>query len=257
MGMDADTKAYLDNFKTSIEESFKDLKRQLARSEEENARLVQEVGVLRLQLERTQVELDAYKRSEADIATDIAAVRQSVTDAIAAAKADCGRVDLRVDDLEQYGRRKNIRVQDVTVVEGESDDITLVLEQINVRLEPTGVQIREADCIRYHRSSKEKDDRDVTGAKVSQCIVKLKHWSARRIFQGMNSKNRAAGYKARVYHDLTKRRLNLLNKARTDLAVHPGWFPYADVNSNLKIRSGTRFYSFNTEVELSEAINKI
>ena len=80
-------------------------------------------------------------------------------------------------------------------------------------------------------------------------------------FQGVNAamrvkeKKKETGY--RVYHDLTKRRLQLLNTARESVAACPGWFAYADVSSGLKLRCERRFISFNTKAELDAAILQI
>jgi hypothetical protein len=56
-------------------------------------------------------------------------------------------------------------------------------------------------------------------------------------------------------HDLTKRRLSLLNEARD--AMRDGWFAYADVNSNLKLRKGERFLKFNTREELAAHVESL
>jgi hypothetical protein len=116
--------------------------------------------------------------------------------------------------------------------------------------------LRHKDTIRFHRSSAAKDDKDVDGGKVSQVIIKLKNWRLRAQFQGLNTKMRAkelaGGKGCRVYHDLTKRRLALLNEARD--ACKNGWFAYADINSNLKIRNGVRYHKFNTSDELDAHI---
>jgi hypothetical protein len=250
MPIDEDTKAYIDVFRTSMEEHFRILRQDLARSHQQCENLTAEVTNLRQQLVATRTELT-------DARAELAQVKEDSIADKAAAKALHVKLELRVDDLEQYGRRKSIRVQNVPVVEGENDDISLVLDQINKKIAPTGIVIGENDCIRYHRSSKEKVNLDrAVGGMVTQCIVKLKHWSLRRRFQGLNKRMRDADNKVRVFHDLTKRRLVLLNKARDDL-TQEGWFAYADVNSNLKLRNGTRFYSYNTEEQLADVIAKL
>jgi hypothetical protein len=253
--MNEDIRAYMDTFKTSMEENFRQLKQALSRSEDRNLQLTAEMANLRQQLNATKAELAAVKQESVDAAL-AATDRMDIWTLAATDRMDIA--ETRVDDLEQYGRRKSIRVQNVPVVEGEGDDIELVLQQINISLAPANIQLTEADCIRYHRSSKEKDNRDEeVGGKVSQCIVKLKHWAMRRQFQGLNKRCRDNKISTRVFHDLTKCRFALLNQAREDLKNHEGWFAYADVNSNLKLRQGKRFYSFNTAEELEVAISKI
>ncbi len=70
----------------------------------------------------------------------------------------------------------------------------------------------------------------------------------------MRKKEDAGGDGSRVYHDLTKLRLALLNEARDSVAGLDGWFAYADINSNLKLRKGERFLKFNTSEELEEHV---
>jgi hypothetical protein len=154
-------------------------------------------------------------------------------------------------------------VQNVPVVQGEDRDKSqdLLLASINATLQPSGIVIQHKQIIRFHRSSAAKDDKDVRGQKVSQVIIKLRNWHYRAQFQGLNTRMRlledAGEAGCRVYHDLTKRRLALLNEARTSLNGHPGWFAYADINSNLKIRKDEKFFKFNTIEELDEVIKKL
>ena len=171
---------------------------------------------------------------------------------------------IQIDDLQQYSRRQSIRVQGVAFVPGEDKDDfdeSLLLAQINKTLEPANIVIDESEVIRFHRSAALKDDKFNPGTKTSQVLIKFKHWRVRAKFQGVNSemrkkeKNKQKG--CRVYHDLTKRRLALLNSARTTIAKYPGWFAYADINSDLKIRCDKRFFKFNTQAELDQAIAQI
>jgi hypothetical protein len=172
-------------------------------------------------------------------------------------------MQIELDDLEQYGRRKSIRVQNVPVVQGEDKDSdqNLLLASINATLAPSKIVLKQEDIIRFHRSSAAKDDKYTPNQKVAQCIIKLRNWRLRQQFQGLNSTMRAqekdGGEGCRVYHDLMRRRLALLNNARDDVASITGWFAYADMNSNLKLRNGDRFIKFNTEEELEDAIDKI
>jgi hypothetical protein len=107
-------------------------------------------------------------------------------------------------------------------------DESLLLAQVNKTLEPANIQIEESEVIRFHRSAALKDDKFSPGTKTSQVLIKLKHWRVRAKFQGVNAQMRRKEKKkekgCRVYHDLTKRRLALLNTARTAIAVYPGWF---------------------------------
>ena len=147
------------------------------------------------------------------------------------------------------------------MVTGEDDDKNqdLLLASVNARLEPADIVLSHEDIVRFHRSSATKDDRDNEGAKVSQVIVKLRNWPLRRQFQGLNKRMRekeeAGGVGCRVYHDLTKRRLALLNEPRA--ACKNAWYAYADINSKLKVRKGTKFLSFNSSEELATHVQQM
>jgi hypothetical protein len=70
----------------------------------------------------------------------------------------------------------------------------------------------------------------------------------------MRKKENEGGEGCRVFHDLTKRRLTLLNSARDQIKDKEGWIAYADINSNLKLRKEERFHKFNTDEELEALV---
>ena len=226
---------------------------------EQNLALTRELALARDEI----AELRAQQTLAADdLSKHKAESAAAIRAAVVASDAKLDGVRIQLDDLEQYGRRKSIRVQNVPLVDGEDKDKSqdLLLASVNMTLQPSGIALRHKDIIRFHRSSAAKDDRDVPGRKVSQCIIKVKNWKLRQQFQGLNTRMRKAeedktGGGCRVYHDLTKRRLALLNEARG--LMQDGWFAYADLNSNLKLRKGERFLKFNTSEELSAHVNAL
>ena len=263
MVLDKDTKAFIERHHNDLLEQFKEVKRDLVRSNElceklggdnivlkaDNVALKAELAVARDEIKSLKKEMTDHKAESA------AAIKAAVEQAVKEQKAVIDGLRVDIDDLQQYGRRKSIRVQNVAVVEGENDDEdqNLLLASVNARLAPAGVKLEHDDIIRFYRSSKAKEDKDNEGGKVSQVLIKLRSWPIRRRFFGINAEMRrkeaTPGFiGCRVYHDLTKRRLALLNDARA-LCVN-GWFAYADVNCNLKIRKGEKFFSFNTTDEL-------
>jgi hypothetical protein len=268
MAIDPATKALLESQHNQLSEAISNIARDLRRSNEACEKLTLECTDLRKQLSESRAEVEVLRLAMDVNADAISTVKSESAAAIRAAvvKSDA-RIDgvrIELDDLEQYGRRKSIRVQNVTVVAGEGKDDTdneLLLASINATLAPSKIVLKQEDVIRFHRSSAAKDDKYTPDKKVSQCIIKLRNWRLRQQFQGLNSLMRAqeknGGEGCRVYHDLTRRRLALLNNARDDCVSLPGWFAYADMNSNLKLRNGDRFLKFNTEEELEAAINKI
>ena len=145
----------------------------------------------------------------------------------------------------------SVRVEGVPLVEEENPD-TLFAE-IQTKLKEVNIDINPSDVVRFHRSAAPKKHK-VTGVTMAQCIIKVVRWGKRQEFHGANKKARASGKSVRVFHDLTKRRLDLLNKARTRLATHGlatnETFAYVDINCNLKIRQGRRSHDFNTDEQL-------
>ena len=163
---------------------------------------------------------------------------------------------IRSDDLEQYGRRMSVRVQNVAFAEGEKENPELLLREINNKIANVNIKLSPSDCVRYHRSSKPKVEK---GVQVSQCLVKLVHWSKRHLFHGVNKKACDGNKDCRVFHDLTKRRLGLLNSTRDQLntlSVPANTFVYADINSGLKLRIGDKSFGFNTQEDFDELIRQ-
>jgi hypothetical protein len=268
MSLDATTKAYLDVRHNELLERFSEQGRQLARSTERCETLIAEVCELRQQLAAAKVELAEVKAASIqdwtaaqDRMDDQDDTIRALSKDILAQKKLIKDQSLDIDDLQQYGRRQSIRVQGVAVVPGENDNDTLLFDQINKTLAPSNIVLRETDVIHFHRSSAIKDDKYAPGTKSSQVILKLKHWNVRARFQGLNTlmrkKEEKGGDGCRVYHDLTKRRLDLLNSARESVKGVPGWFAYADINSGLKLRCDKLYYKFNTYAELDAAIKEI
>ena len=265
MVLDKDTKAFIERHHNDLLEQFKEVKRDLVRSNElcdklggDNIVLKADNVALKTELADARDEIKLLKKEMTDHkAESAAAIKAAVAQAVEEQKAVIDGLKIDIDDLQQYGRRNSIRVQNVAVVEGENDDDDedqdRLLASVNARLAPAGVKLEHDEIIRFHRSSKAKEDKDNEGGKVSQVLIKLRNWRIRRRFHGINAEMRrkeaTPGFiGCRVYHDLTKRRLALLNDARA-LCIN-GWFAYADVNCNLKIRKGEKFFSFNTIDEL-------
>ena len=277
MPVDPEVKALLENQTVHLTELINGLKRSLTASNERCEAVTRENAAILKQLAEVRAENDTIRAENVALRAEIAASKSYAADelakhklesaaaikaAVVASNAKINGLKIQLDDLEQYGRRKSIRIQNVPVVPNEDKDKSqdLLLKSINSVLEPTGIVLRHKDTIRFHRSSAAKDDKNVQGGKVSQCLVKLKNWPLRRLFQGLNTRMRKeeeaeTGGGCRVYHDLTKRRLALLNEARG--VLRDGWFAYADVNSNLKLRKGDRFLNFNTSEELAAHVESL
>ena len=183
--------------------------------------------------------------------------------------------DIRVDDLEQYGRRMNIRIEGLPWAEGETvDDLQrTIIDEVGKQ----GVVLKPCDIVRLHRSSRAKEQ---DGVVTKQAIVKLATWKARERFLGFNKsarqyekRTRLKKFTCRVNNDLTKRRLQLLTEARNQIKSHlsqrftkeqleggladsENVFAYSNINSELRMRIRGKVVSFNTLGEMRLRIDE-
>ena len=164
----------------------------------------------------------------------------------------------KLDKIEQYGRRMNVRVPNVPKLPNETND-TLKTQLVGI-LTAAGAKICREDIKRCHRSgklSKPEDSEDATES--GQCILRVCDWSVRESLHFARNKCRQNGYGIR--QDLTKKRLDLLSAARY---IIDGWeipeqdeqvYAYANINCELVVRRGKFVKGFATNAEMREAVN--
>ena len=61
---------------------------------------------------------------------------------------------IEIDNLQQYQRRRNIRIEGIETIEGETEE--KLFDKIQSTLQEVDVNIEERDVIRFHRSAKPK-----------------------------------------------------------------------------------------------------
>jgi len=164
------------------------------------------------------------------------------------------------DDLENYGRRRNIRMEGIEYDKDETEP--QLFEKIKTCLQDVDIRIEKRDVIRFHRSAAPVRR---NGKLVAQTIVQFAGWEQRRKAHYANKQARQQNKSFRIHNDLTRRRFELLSHARDRLstlfadaennATVP--FAYADVNSNLKLRRGSQVWDFNTRDELNAALHEL
>ena len=178
------------------------------------------------------------------------------------------------DDLEQYGRRMAIRVEGLEYREKEENtdlQATLIEE-----FKDLGIVITDNDIVRLHRSSKvknlKKDKNSNETYPTKQCLIKFGNWRAREKFNKFN-RNMKNKTHLRVYHDLTKRRQDLLTDARSkikegfrrmnftdemisQLPYKENIFAFVDINSNLVVSLKGQIHRFNNMDQLTKIINE-
>ena len=135
---------------------------------------------------------------------------------------------------------------------------------MKTKLASVDINIKKHDIVRFHRSAKPSRNRD--GILVAQTIIKFARWGKRSLAHFVNKRAREEKKGFRIHNDLTQRRYQLLNRARDVISTRfptenpndrPSVIAFANVNSNLIIRSGREKYQFNTESELDNILNEI
>ena len=181
-------------------------------------------------------------------------------------EAEEEREELRreLDDLEQYGRRKSIRIENIPIQEGTEETTDQLLETVKAKLNEIDVKIEDSDVIRLHRSSKPKKNKE--GVTCAQTLLKLGNWKARERIAVVNKNARAKRKDIRVHNDLTQRRFQLLKYARdrteramarrypnrdvrNNLRPEQKVYVFANIQSDLKFKIGQRTLSFNSYEE--------
>ena len=97
--------------------------------------------------------------------------------------AEKERDELRceLDDLEQYGRRKSVRIENIPVPTGEQQESTEdLLASVKEKLREIEIEINDADVVRLHRSSKARPNKE--GVNCAQTLLKLSNWKAHEKF---------------------------------------------------------------------------
>ena len=159
----------------------------------------------------------------------------------------------KADDVEQYGRRLCLPVDDTPLRSSETPkDIEYKLHK---EFEKMRLQLPEEAMDRAHSVGKrcevkeEDEDGVVTGDTKQQVNVKFTSWTHRTLVY----KNRKKSNNFRFKIDLTKRRLGLPSHARWLIKDYHGT-DYAITHINcrldLKIHDGG-FRAFNSETELA------
>lgn len=122
-------------------------------------------------------------------------------------------IDKRIDDLEQYSRRNNLRVFGVHEVQGEDTD-TLLLDLFRNKLNLT-ITLNELD--RSHRVGK-----PVSGSGRPRPIL-VKFISYRIRAQIFTNKKMLKGSNYSIKEDLTKNRSNILQEAIKRYGIANAW----------------------------------
>jgi len=158
---------------------------------------------------------------------------------------------IELDNLQQYQRRRNVRIEGIEKAEGETEE--KLFESIQKTLKEVDVVVEEKDIVRFHRSAAPKINKE-TKKMCQQVIVQFSHWKPRKQCHFANRKARDAGKSFRINHDLTRKRYNMLNDVRAEITRR---FAYADMNCNLMIRRGDESFRFEGKNDVDPILNQL
>ena len=162
----------------------------------------------------------------------------------------------RVDDLQQYIRRQNVRIFGVPVKHQErSKDVEELVKKLI-----TDSGISEFSLDRAHRIGKKKKakNNDSEEIEVQPIIARLTTFRDRTVFyQARKNVKEAYGYGVSL--DLTKDRLALLKQAREMVKEVDGIkFAYSDINCQLRVLTSTgKHWAFDTKDDLDVIIASV
>jgi len=205
----------------------------------------------------------------------LASVNSNVqlTSRVATLEAKLQKLEVKIDDNEQRGRKMNLRIEGIAFEEGETKGQlkTKILNTLN----KMDANINAADICRFHRSGKPRVDRprgpdgkllplpvdpETPVVKVAQTIVKFRHWDARDSAYQAKFVSKAKNFREQIVVDLTKRRKALLDQARGFLGKdHPFAHAFADQECQVavKIRASNQKLIVNTLEELQDALAQV
>ncbi len=155
-----------------------------------------------------------------------------------------------LDDNEQYNRRMCLRINGIPpVAEGEGETSEMCLEKVKNVFKELEVDVPDAVIDRAHRIG---SPRIVKGKKIHQVIVRFTTWRHRTLVYRARKKCP----KYRIKLDLTKRRIDIIQKVTSFLEEKELGFAFADVNCRLSVKIGAVFEHFNSEEDLMDIIRR-
>ena len=165
-----------------------------------------------------------------------------------------------VEKKEQYGRRMNIRFQNIEYDPRETE-ISL-LDKLIKALSDVDITIEKRDIVRIHRLGKPKTQDGVT---TMQTIAKFGYWAPRQLMSKVNQNARRKNDSLRAHNDLTSARFQALKYAQTkcsreqkkrftedelkNLRDEQKVFAYSTPNCDLRLRCNGHVFKFADEDE--------
>ena len=167
-------------------------------------------------------------------------------------------LEVKCDDNEQYSRRSCLRVHGLDFSSDEDED---VMKKVEKCCSDMGIEFNQNEIDRVHYIGKPYMDK-TKNKKARSLIIKFKSWKSRITFYKSRPRNhldrqKKPGSTFNVSLDLTKRRYNLLMKARGLIVNNPSVaYAFCDINCSLVIKFNDNTYRyFNIECEFNNLLN--
>ena len=155
-----------------------------------------------------------------------------------------------VDENEQYSRRLCLRINGIPPVpEGQNESSESCLEKVKNVFNELGVDVPDVVIDRAHRIGR---PRIVQGKRVHQVIVRFTTWRHRTLVY--RARKNCAKYKVKL--DLTKKKVDTIEKISEFLTRKKLGFAFADVNCRLCVKIGEEFHHINSEDDLHDIIRE-
>ena len=179
---------------------------------------------------------------------ELKSIRQDVKisvleDKVGVLEAAVSALKSQSDSNEQYSRRSCLRINGIAKTQNESAD-ECVQKVIDVCKDSLDVELTREDIDRAHRVGKER----------KTMIVKFFSFNKRC---SVYKKRKSGGNDLKVYLDLTKPRLDLLDKSRDKIKPDSNVeFVFADINCNTvaKLKDGS-FNFFDSEKKFDKLLD--
>ena len=155
-----------------------------------------------------------------------------------------------VDENEQYSRRLCLRINGIPPVpDGQNESSENCLEKVKNVFSELGVDVLDVVIDRAHRIGR---PRVVQGKRVHQVIVRFTTWRHRTLVY--RARKNCPKYKIKL--DLTKKKVETIEKMSEFLARKKLGFAFADVNCRLCVKIGEEFHHINSEDDLHDIIRE-
>ena len=139
-------------------------------------------------------------------------------------KSDCSGLEIRLDDLQQYGRRNNLRIFGVKESSTASTDARVLAV-----VKTMGVDLPVSAIDRFHRLGKPGNN-----DQTRPIIVKFVSYADRnRVFMAKRQLN---GTEVTVREDLTKMRLDILKEAVKAYSMKKVWTSDGVIKVNVGLK---------------------